>query len=389
MDKGTIIYIGGFELPDKNAAAHRVLNNGKALRELGYNVIFIDVDKSLPFNNKIMNSSRDMQGFECWSIPYPQVNKQWIHYLCNIDYFIEVTKKYNNIEAVICYNYQSIAFMKIKKFCHKNNIKIMADCTEWYSTKGTSAVFKIIKGLDSFLRMRIIQKRLDGIIVISNYLEKYYKKYKNVIYIPPLIDLAEEKWERKFERCDDAKLQFVYAGSPGRDKDKLDLIIESLNKVDSDIKYVFKVVGITKEQYLIDYVEHKDIIDRLNNRIEFLGRLSHLESIKQVKMSDFSILIRENTRMTKAGFPTKFVESMSCGTPVISTRISDLENYIIDGENGFFININDKENITSTLKKILVMNREEINVLKKNCIKSNSFDYQNYIDSVKQFLNNI
>ena len=37
-----IIYIGGFELPDKNAAAHRVLGNAKILRELGYKVILIE-----------------------------------------------------------------------------------------------------------------------------------------------------------------------------------------------------------------------------------------------------------------------------------------------------------------------------------------------------------
>ena len=40
MSKGSIIYIGGFELPDKNAAAHRVLNNAKIIRELGYEVFF-------------------------------------------------------------------------------------------------------------------------------------------------------------------------------------------------------------------------------------------------------------------------------------------------------------------------------------------------------------
>ena len=26
-EKGTVLYVGGFELPDKNAAAHRVVNN--------------------------------------------------------------------------------------------------------------------------------------------------------------------------------------------------------------------------------------------------------------------------------------------------------------------------------------------------------------------------
>ncbi len=37
----TILYIGNFDLPDKNAAAHRVLGNGCALRELGYKLVFV------------------------------------------------------------------------------------------------------------------------------------------------------------------------------------------------------------------------------------------------------------------------------------------------------------------------------------------------------------
>lgn len=47
QSKGTIIYVGGFELPDKNAAAQRVLSIAKILRELGYDVIFLGVDKTL------------------------------------------------------------------------------------------------------------------------------------------------------------------------------------------------------------------------------------------------------------------------------------------------------------------------------------------------------
>ena len=43
--KGSVLYVGGFELPDKNAAAHRVINNAKILRELGYRVIFCGVDR--------------------------------------------------------------------------------------------------------------------------------------------------------------------------------------------------------------------------------------------------------------------------------------------------------------------------------------------------------
>ncbi len=62
MSKGTILYVGGFELPDKNAAAHRVLSNGKIFRELGYNVVFIDVDKSLQYESDILTTKKNCPG---------------------------------------------------------------------------------------------------------------------------------------------------------------------------------------------------------------------------------------------------------------------------------------------------------------------------------------
>ena len=44
-EKKTILYLGGFLLPDKNAAAHRVVNNSKIFEALNYNVILIGYDK--------------------------------------------------------------------------------------------------------------------------------------------------------------------------------------------------------------------------------------------------------------------------------------------------------------------------------------------------------
>lgn len=47
MDKKVIIYIGGFELPDKNAAANRVMNNAKIMRDIGYHVVLVGVSAGL------------------------------------------------------------------------------------------------------------------------------------------------------------------------------------------------------------------------------------------------------------------------------------------------------------------------------------------------------
>ena len=39
----SILYLGGFELPDKNAAAQRVMANAKLLGEMGFDVSFIGI----------------------------------------------------------------------------------------------------------------------------------------------------------------------------------------------------------------------------------------------------------------------------------------------------------------------------------------------------------
>ncbi|MEG0898048.1 MAG: hypothetical protein RSF73_10930, partial [Ruthenibacterium sp.] len=164
MQNGIIVYLGGFELPDKNAAAHRVLSNAKALRDLGYTVVFLDVDKKLSWENNILNTKREVQGFTCYSRPYPKSKTEWLSYLTDISLFQQVIAQYSNIQAIICYNYQAVALQKLLTCCHKQNIKVVSDCTEWYSADKSNFVFFVLKSFDTWYRMRIVHKRLNGLI---------------------------------------------------------------------------------------------------------------------------------------------------------------------------------------------------------------------------------
>jgi len=379
--KGSILYIGGFELPDKNAAAHRVLNNAKIMRELGYEVIFISVNKNLPFNSSIMDTKKLIEGFTSWFIPYPDTKAQWIHYLSSIKDFTAVAARCTDLKAVICYNFQAIAFVRTMKYCRRNDIKVMADCTEWYSTKGSSLAYKILKGLDSFLRMRFIHKRLDGLMVISKYLESYYIKNKNLIRMPPLVDLEEEKW-RPGSGPGGGPVKFVYAGNPGgRQKDKLDLLIKAFYELDANYDFRFVIVGISREKHLQYYGEQADLLDVLGEKVVFLGRLSHIKSLEQVKGADFTIFLREDTRVNNAGFPTKFAESISCGVPVITNKTSNLSDYLCDGENGFWL----EGNIAATLQKILTLESSQLQVMKQRMDRT-IFDYHAYLDEFAAWL---
>lgn len=390
-ERRTIIYIGGFELPDKNAAAHRVLSNGKILRDLGYNVVFIGIDKSLEANSSISDTKGNIQGFDTWAIPYPKSVMDWPKYLSDIEHFQTIFELYGDVCLVVAYNYQAVALNRLKKYCWKHGCKIIADCTEWYSTKGTGLLFKMIKGTDSFLRMRIIQKQLDGLIVISNYLEQYYKKHNQIIKIPPLVDLNEIKWSATSDISrDDSRVKLIYSGSPGREKDKINYIVDLLCEFRDNDNFNMGIVGLSKEQFSKDFPDYKWKVEALSEKIKFHGRVSHIESLEILRNADVCMFIREDNLTTKAGFPTKFVESISCGIPVITTKTSDLNDFLSIGINGYFIEGISSEKTKNLLNEILFINPQKIKDLKNSyLVDSKIFHYENYKNTFDKFLNKI
>lgn len=368
MEDSVILYIGGFELPDKNAAAHRVLSNAKAFRELGKKVVFIGVDKTLPWNSDVIATRMEVQGFDAYSVPYPKGSKSWLNYLTDITDYVKICEKLGNVEMMILYNFQAIAMKRLMGYCKKKGIKCCADVTEWRSAKGETIIYRILKDSDTWYRMHVLHKKLDGLIVISRYLENYYKDCKNVAYIPVLVDCSEKKWENNYEKSRDV-LKLVYAGNPGR-KDRLDKLIEALDKVKK--KYLLDVIGITKEQYLSYYPEHTELLKRHTN-IVFHGRMPHLETLDYVKRANYSCFFRDDDRVSKAGFPTKFVEAVSCGTPVITNKTSDICDYIIGDGNGILLEDVNPRTIERLIGSVSI----------SMCVNHSTFDFHSYIDSMR------
>ncbi len=372
----TIIYIGGFRLPDGNAAAPRVLNNAKILRELGYKVVFIDVNDNA--NKKIKETHFLVDGFDCYSVKYPK-GKEWGKYLTSISEFKDVYNEYENVTHVIAYNYQAFAFYKLMKFCKMRKIKLISDCTEWHGNSD------FIRDLDTNFRMKYIHKRIDGVIAISRYLYDYYKGFVNTVEIPPLTDCEDDCWQK--EEKSNSKLIFSYVGSPARRKDKLDAFVKAMGKIDSPVEYALKIVGATKEKYLANYPEDEELLNKLGDKLEFCGRVSKKDAMDILKASDFSIFFRADTIITRAGFPTKYAEAVTMGIPVIANLTSNLSDYIKDGENGFVIEGFDEENVRLTLNRVLNLSKEELLKVKNNCKEErNIFDYKNYIEKMKKIL---
>ncbi len=365
-----IFYIGGFELPDKNAAAQRVLANAKLLRLIGYEVSFIGITKSIEGIQ-----SKTVSGFDHYAVPYPKSVTQWIRHICR---FVDLSDyDLSDVKYVFLYNFPSVASLRIINICHKHGIKVIEDITEWESAHGLNPR-EIIRRLDIALRMHYCLKKMDGIIAISRYLKERYKRFCKTIILPPLVDLDDEKWPRICVNTIGEKINLVYAGIAGtKVKDRLDMIINAIPE-HSNIK--LNVVGISKDEYIASY----GIASNELESVCFIGRVPHTQAIRYVSEADFQVIIRDCTRKNMAGFPTKFVESISACTPVIANLTSNIGDYLTDGYNGFIVD--DQHPLSSVLARASVLKRDEIIRMKEHCKEDRSFDYRNYTEEIKFLL---
>lgn len=133
--------------------------------------------------------------------------------------------------------------------------------------KGDDLVHKFIKGVDSFLRMNIIQPKLDEMISISRYLEKYYQTKLPTICVQPLVDKTDKQWNMEYENLISDTIYIVYAGSPGRNKDKINKIIRALSNL-SDYNFLFTIIGITKMEFIKGYPEEIETLKKIDDSIE-------------------------------------------------------------------------------------------------------------------------
>lgn len=356
-----ILYLGGFELPDKNAAAQRVMANAKLLREMGFEVSFIGISKD------IENAPHIVDGFASNPVPYPSNTIEWMHQIFIFVSKTEILKR--KPDYVVLYNFPAFASLRILKFCHKYGIKVVHDLTEWESARGWSPR-NVIRKIDINLRMRYCMKKMDGVICISRFLFDYYKRHTKCILVPPTVDLKNPKWDRERKLTSEGTIKLIYAGTAGfGNKDLLDCIVDAMiGKKNLELT----VIGMTKEQYVEGY--GKNIPESV--QVNFRGRVPHTEAVKAVQQSDFQMLIRDSNLKNNAGFPTKFVESMSCCTPIIATLTSNIGDFLVDGKNGFVVSEN--KPLTTILDNISRMNSTDIINMKEACRMFIGFDYRSY-----------
>ena len=373
MSKDTIIYYGGFTLPDKSASANRVVSNGKIFSSIGYETLFIGAAPS----DSDFDGLRKVDNCEnMFEYAHPKSTKQWLNHMMSVEHIEKIIEEHGKPEKVILYNVPMLTLLKAKKVFSKKGISVCYDCTEWTKDTDGSLPKRIFKAFDEFFISNFAHKVADGIIAISRMMEKKYRKSKNLLILPPLVDINDEIWHQQPENHEGI-FEFCFAGIPDGKKESLDKVVEAFCNINKK-NTLLRIIGITEEDFRKIYPDC-EIPKNVRNKITFMGRLTHKETIKYVLGCDCYIFIRRSDKRNNAGFPTKFAESFTCGVPIITTNVSDVGEYIKKSGRGSLLEDTSAEKISAALLEQLSIAKE------KNALET-AFHYETYIATTDDWL---
>lgn len=389
MGAERVLYVGPFSFPNGGAAARRILGNAKSLRDAGYEVI-------IGSGQMPAGKVEDFEGFAVHSIG-ERTGEHLPRFLKNLKYLSIARKTIKWLDGldkkpayIILYSGYSPYFMRLLPWCKKNGVMLIFDAVEWYD--GASFIKWLMSPYywNIELAMRYYCVKTKNIIAISSYLQKYYEARNcKVMVVPPTVDC--EEITPGAGNLKKGRITIAYTGTPGH-KDLFDNYLEAMLQKDiKGEKVVFKVAGLTEHDIFSYEAFQKRGLQTLPPCIQTLGKVSHSEAVGLVKEADFSVLLRKPERMATAGFPTKFVESMTVGTPVIANLTSDLHLYLKDGETGLVCDDHSPESFIKAIDKVLALSREQLAGMRVNAHKvaENHFDYRIYTDKFKEYLSSI
>lgn len=382
MKKAVIITENKY--PSGDAGAIRQHSFAKMFEYLGFSVLVVGYGEST--NGKLI----EYDGIRY--ISFRTKSKNIVFRILNRIVFglrtIKFLKQYAcDADAIMVVDTLPYAFNLIRRFASDVNSILIHDSVEWYSPEEYANGKKNIQfRLKEKTNCEVIGKGWR-VIAISRFLHEHFsRKADKTIRIPVIMDIEHIP----FSICNkNDKIVFLYAGNPGLKDNLKDIIFGfSLLSKEQLEQVELRIIGVSKFQLFNECGVDVKAFEEIQESLKIYGRISRDNVIDQVMSADYTILLRHSKlRYAKAGFPTKIVESLACGTPPMCNLSSDLAEYLEDGKNSVIINGETPIAVKEAIMKAISYKEENVNLrLKARKTAEVYFDYHCYLDVFKQLL---
>lgn len=254
----------------------------------------------------------------------------------------------SNDTVILIYSLQSL-FLEAAKKAKKRNpsvrvFAIVADLPE-FSSNPKGVVGRIFHGKNK-AHIDNLLKYVDGFILLTDQMAQRLHVTVPYIIIEGTIDKRYECIQP--ESYEDKKTIF-YGGSLNKQYGIL-VLLEAFEKLVGD-EYRLVLCGLGDAEQDVRKLCETD------RRITFLGKISHSEVLKMQQRATVLVNPRQNNEeFTKFSFPSKTMEYLAAGVPVVAYKLDGIPE-----EYGNYINYvpnNSADSLADTLKTICELPEE-------------------------------
>lgn len=227
-------------------------------------------------------------------------------------------------KCVLVYGIYPAVVKSLQKICARYHCKIFAVITDVPSTMFTytqnkSILKRIFSG--SYRKTAIeLQDKFDGYIYLTEAMSEEVAPGKPYTVVETIADTSVFDAVGTPEKSEPPAI--MYAGALYK-KYGVDLILDSFERVEADCELWLFGSG--------DYEEEIKKRAQRNTRIRFFGRVSRQEVLRYEKEASLLLNIRNDEDVyTKYSFPSKMVEYLLSGTPLLTTKLSGIPDEYYD-----------------------------------------------------------
>ncbi|MBI9032095.1 glycosyltransferase family 4 protein [bacterium] len=351
-----VYFITPVSFPVGGAATMRKLALAKGLIHHGYDVHIISTMNNDPKSNREL---RNFQGvdYHC-SAPKDMWGGSKIKKFYHLYYgfysallFILKDSKKNSETLITTNEYRFTKCLTIRIIAKMRSAYYYTELNE-----NPMVTYKKKSPISSFVRFSNIKyslKLYDDVFVMTSKLKELlasnYNIRKNVYVLHNAVD---------FERFEDLpEIKYIpntifYAGSLSFKKDYLDLLLESFKELISYIPdAILKICYFSSDKYLNLFNKKVSELELKDNILMFPD-VANSDIPLLMKESQTLIIIRKPNEQTSYGFPTKLVEYLASGRPVIVSSISDIPDFLKHKENAVLLENNSIDEIVEAIRFI-------------------------------------